>query len=138
MINRVHLQRAFSKVSDRIKYMQTPICNIKPGLLELVDDKIHEIESHPIQTLKQKLEAFYTNSGLEKSKLQTAFPSNYEFIVNNDPIVDKFRNFDSLLIPEDHVTRCFIRKAERYLLHKRRLPSTDSDLGSSKREYQTV
>ena len=55
--------------------------------MDLVDNKIHEIEGHPLNTIKERMRNFFQNPNLEKSSYQTKIGNvTYDFLENINPI----------------------------------------------------
>ena len=102
------LKKAFRwfSISKNILKTKTEYSNIKPQILDLIDRKIYKIPNHPINSLYNLLEKFYTDPSLKKSDLQNFLSNNsFNFKTEENPIVTKFKNFDSLLIEPDHPSR---------------------------------
>lgn len=74
--------------------LESPHCNIPPHIAERVlsspTQKLYQQPPHPLCTIKEKIEDF--------------FPG-FDSLDSMDPIVSSTANFDSLLIPPDHVSR---------------------------------
>lgn len=76
--------------------LESPNCNIPPHIAERVllsqapNKKLYQQKPHPLCTIKEKIENF--------------FPG-FDYVDSKDPIVASTANFDSLLIPPDHVSR---------------------------------
>jgi phenylalanyl-tRNA synthetase alpha chain len=70
----------------------SPDCNVPPHIADRVQQtpKLYSQSPHPLCTIKQKIEEF--------------FPG-FEVVDNKNPLVSTTANFDSLLIPPDHVSR---------------------------------
>ncbi|CAJ1964554.1 unnamed protein product [Cylindrotheca closterium] len=72
--------------------LESPNCNIPPHIADrvLLTPKLYQQPPHPLCTIKEKIETF--------------FPG-FDYVDSKDPIVKSTANFDSLLIPPDHVSR---------------------------------
>lgn len=113
--------RLFS-ISKNILKTKTEYSNIKPQILNLIDKKIYKIPNHPINSLYNLLKNFYSDPKIPKSNLQTFLKnSKYKFKTEENPIVTKFQNFDSLLIKPDHVSR---KKTDTFYLSEKQLLRT--------------
>ncbi|CAM9567630.1 unnamed protein product [Chrysoparadoxa australica] len=71
-----------------------PDCNVPPGVLEKVGRDLHKQSLHPLGIIKAKIEAFWRRRN-----------EDFQCFDSLDPIVSTAANFDSLLIPQDHVSR---------------------------------
>lgn len=72
--------------------LESPDCNIPQHIAErvLLTPKLYKQSPHPLCTIKQKIEEYFPD---------------FEYVDSKDPIVSTTANFDSLLIPPDHVSR---------------------------------
>lgn len=94
---RTRENRWFCKFSDResrISAEMNGYSNITPLILSLVDRKIHDIEGHPLHTLKTRLRQFFTDQSVFKSQAQD-FLGNVEYGFFEDlfPVGKKFYLF---------------------------------------------
>ena len=80
-------------------------CNVPPHIAKRIGTNLHLKENHPLNTIKKKIEAYWQGLGDECN----------QFKIYDDfhPIVSTYDNFDSLLIPKDHVSRS---KSDTYYL----------------------
>lgn len=78
----------FSKpIQNQILRSRNDYSNISPKIIELVDNKIHEIEGHPLNTIKERMRDFFQNTSFEKSSYQTKIGNvSYDFLENINPI----------------------------------------------------
>ena len=76
-------------------------CNVPPHIAEkvTVTPKLFHISPHPLHTIKKRIEEFFPTFTVEDSL---------------NPIVPTHNNFDSLLIPNDHISRS---KSDTYYLN---------------------
>ena len=76
-------------------------CNVPEHILSLADRQLHRITRHPLGIIKRKIEQqFWMLPGTAVHK-----PRTFTCIDNLPPRVTGYQNFDSLLIPQDHVSR---------------------------------
>jgi phenylalanyl-tRNA synthetase alpha chain len=70
-----------------------PTCNIPTHIAEKVrmEPKLYQRSPHPLYLIKQRIEDF--------------FGKKFASVDSQSPIVTTYSNFDSLLIPSDHVSR---------------------------------
>jgi phenylalanyl-tRNA synthetase alpha chain len=82
----------FSSQQQQSFNFDSPDCNIPHHIAERVlqTPKLIQQSPHPLRTIKKKIEEFFPD---------------FEYVDNKDPIVSTASNFDSLLIPPDHVSR---------------------------------
>ncbi len=78
-------------------------CNIPQSIASRVGTNLHLQTNHPLHTIKSKIESYWQQRYLnihddDKSK-------KFESRDDIDPVVSTIYNFDSLLIPSDHVSR---------------------------------
>lgn len=79
-----------------------PDCNVPSHIAERVlseQPKLYQVSPHPLNLIKQRIEEYFGPSFVSKDSLS--------------PIVSTQANFDSLLIPPDHVSRS---KSDTYYL----------------------
>ena len=79
-------------LSSKLDY-ESETCNVPPHIGEKVlsdKPKLYQIPRHPLYTIKQRIEDYFPQFEVEDSL---------------SPIVSSTANFDSLLIPPDHVSR---------------------------------
>lgn len=96
-INNYH--RHFSTKDDSNLFhgydLSSPESNITPTIASRVGTNLHLQPNHPLNTIKTIIETYW----------QKDEASQFTIHDNLDPIVPTFHNFDSLLIPPDHVSR---------------------------------
>ena len=104
--------RIFSQLLFRRKivvlgqeYRDDHMTNLTERIIKNVDLKKHQIERHPVEIIKQQIYDFFDKeySGASFSKVEDL-----------SPIVTVAQNFDSVLIPEDHVSRA---KKDNYYIN---------------------
>lgn len=85
---------------DKKVFERDDFTNVPKRLLELLDRKLYLRDDHPLRFIKERIvKYFYDNF---KGRTGNSIFSVYEQL---DPIVTTYQNFDSLLIPPDHVSR---------------------------------
>ena len=87
--------------------------NITPRIMEHVGRNLHQQPHHPLNLIKQRI-ANYMYGRYKQNRDHPTF-SLHEHI---SPIVTVEQNFDSLLVPPDHVSR---RKSDSYYLNSREM-----------------
>ena len=106
---RTVLQRSFSSVhcltDDTVnvlnrEYRRDGMTNITPAILSKVGRNLHNQPHHPINVIKQRIVHHFHKSYIKR----TGNPI-YTSIENTSPVVTTEQNFDSLLVPENHVCR---------------------------------
>jgi phenylalanyl-tRNA synthetase alpha chain len=97
------LPRRFStSTSTTVIDLDSPDCNVPPHIADRVlseSPKLYQLSRHPLYTIKKRIENYFPEF-LPKDSLS--------------PIVSTTANFDSLLIPPDHVSRS---KSDTYYLN---------------------
>lgn len=84
--------------------LQSPECNVTPLIASRVGTNLHLRPKHPLNTIKTIIEEYW-------KKRVSGRLSIHDDI---DPVVSTRNNFDSLLIPQDHVSRS---KSDTYYLN---------------------
>ena len=81
-------------------YLADAMTNVTPKILSKVGLKKHRQEYHPINLIKRRIENYFYTKFTRSS-------GNPIFAVfdNLNPVVSNYKNFDSLLIPENHPCR---------------------------------
>lgn len=74
--------------------------NVRPKILEKVGQNLHMKKNHPLNLLKKRIENHFITKyfGRFKDPLFSVYD-------NISPVVTLEQNFDSLLVPEDHISR---------------------------------
>ena len=76
-----------STIRQQIARLQTDYSNISPKILDLVDRRIHDIEGHPLHTIKEKMRNFFENPEVQKSSYQSKLEKcSYKFLEHQIPI----------------------------------------------------
>ncbi|ELU08020.1 hypothetical protein CAPTEDRAFT_219626 [Capitella teleta] len=81
-------------------YQSDDVTNVTPRILSKIGKNLHTVKHHPLGLIKRRIENyFYTHF--------TNRVGNPLFAIFDrlDPVVTIHQNFDSLLTPEDHVSR---------------------------------
>ena len=107
--------------------------NVTPRILSLMERRLHLQPNHPIGLIKQRIIDFmygkYNNvrgnplfsvhqvSATKHERQSTNFIKivYYIYLQNLGPIVTTYQNFDTLLVPKDHVSR---KKQDSYFINK--------------------
>ena len=85
--------------------LSDPECNVTHSIASRIGINLHRKRNHPLYTIKNIIQDYWQTKG------GGGFVCNDNF----SPIVSVEDNFDSLLIPEDHVSRS---KSDTYYLNK--------------------
>lgn len=113
-LNRRHVQ-TISKENDTLTLLGTTyktdhMTNIGPNIINKLERKLHLCKNHPLEIIKTKIrDYFYGNF---RSRFGGCL---FASIDNLNPIVTVHENFDSLLVPKDHVSRS---KIDNYYVNK--------------------
>lgn len=78
-------------------------CNIPQSIASRVGTNLHLQTNHPLHTIKSKIESYWQQRHLNIHDDDNS--KNFESRDEIDPVVSTIHNFDSLLIPPDHVSR---------------------------------
>jgi len=100
------------KINDKI-YEKDSMSNITPKILSHLNRNLHMQKQHPLSLIKENI-VNYMYGRYKPSKSNRGMPL---FSVHEDvsPIVTMEQNFDSLLVPRDHVSRA---KSDSYYVNK--------------------
>ena len=80
-------------------------CNVPQHIAARVGTNIHLVPNHPLNIIKNLIEQFWQQRGTGTFKTMDSI----------SPVVSTMDNFDSLLIPKDHVSRT---KSDTYYIRK--------------------
>jgi len=81
-------------------YKRDGMSNVTPSIISKLDRNLHHKRHHPLQIIKSKIrDHFYANY---RSRSGGCI---FAMIDNLNPVVTVEQNFDSLLVPQDHVSR---------------------------------
>ena len=102
-------EKDFVNVSGE-NYLKDEMTNVTESLLKKVDKKLHQNSRHPLGMIKQRIE----------NHMHANYRSRYGGCIfaavdNMSPVVTTEQNFDSLLVPKDHVSRL---KNDNYYINK--------------------
>lgn len=86
-------------------YPLDAISNISPAIASKLNRNLLFTPNHPLSILKKRIEMFFNGSQHSLQKLDPLAPKTYTVLDSLSPIVSTHQNFDSLLVPEDHVSR---------------------------------
>lgn len=92
--------------------LSSPKCNIPESISSRIGTNLHLQPNHPLHTIKTKIESYWNTHHNDKNDNN----NNNKFVTRDDydPIVSTQYNFDSLLIPKDHVSRS---KSDTYYIN---------------------
>jgi len=95
---------------NNVTYPKDSMTNATPKILSHLDRKLHLEKQHPLNLVKQRI----VNYMYKRYKENRGMPT---FSVHEQisPVVTLEQNFDSLLVPKDHVSRS---KSDSYYLNK--------------------
>lgn len=91
------------------EYPTDSFTNVTDKILSLLNRKLYLQQSHPLCLIKENIVNFFYKNF--KGRTGNAI---FSVIDNLDPVVTTIQNFDSLLIPKDHVSR---NKSDCYYLN---------------------
>lgn len=82
------------------QYETDSITNVTPRVLGKIGENLHNKKYHPLNLIRKRIENFFYGNFITRS-------GNPLFSVydNINPVVTLYQNFDSLLVPSDHVSR---------------------------------
>lgn len=83
-----------------VSYPQDEMSNVTPTIASRVGRNLHHIPHHPICIIKQRIVHHFHKTYVTR----TGNPI-YAHFDNVSPVVSTEQNFDSLLVPQDHVAR---------------------------------
>lgn len=87
--------------------------NVTPKILSLLERKLHQQKHHPICLIKEAImKHFY------KSYTRSRDRPIFAVFDNLSPVVSTYQNFDSMLIPKDHISR---KKSDNYYINSNTL-----------------
>lgn len=97
-------------IVNKTSFIIDDYTNITPKILHFLGKNVHNKQNHPLSFVKQKIaNYFYTRF---KGRNGNPLFSIYD---NLDPVVTIEQNFDSLLIPKDHISR---KKSDCFYLNR--------------------
>lgn len=92
-----------------INYQGDEWTNVTPKILSLIGRNLHLQKDHPLCLLKDLIvNHFYTSYTRSRDRPIFAVSDNLS------PVVSTYQNFDSMLIPKDHVSR---KKSDNYYIN---------------------
>ncbi len=91
------------------QYPRDNFTTVTPKILSRVGVNLHNQHHHPICLIKEQIRDFF----------YTAFPNSrgsplFSIYDNLSPVVTTAQNFDSVLVPQDHITR---KKGDNYYIN---------------------
>ena len=91
-------------------YAQDSMTNVTPTVLTKVGRDLHHIPQHPLHIIKQRIVAHFQRR--YTAKTGTPIFAHFDSI---SPVVTTEQNFDSLLVPPDHITRS---RSDNYYINR--------------------
>ena len=97
-------------IVNNVSYPKDHMSNVTPKILSHLDRHLHLQKQHPLNLIKQRI----VNYMYERYKQNRGMPT---FSVHEQipPVVTLDQNFDSLLVPKDHVSRT---KSDSYYVNR--------------------
>jgi phenylalanyl-tRNA synthetase alpha chain len=92
------------------EYQTDSFTNVSPRILGKIGRNLHSKPYHPLNLIKLRIQNFFYTEFINRT-------GNPIFSVydNLSPVVSIYQNFDSLLVPKDHVSR---RLTDSYYINK--------------------
>ena len=84
----------------RHSYTRDEMTTVTPAIISRVGRKLHHIPNHPVNIIKQRVVHHFHKKYVGKTG-----NAIYAHFDNVSPVVTTEQNFDSLLVPADHVSR---------------------------------
>ena len=81
-------------------YPRDEMTNVTPTIIAKVGRDLHDIPQHPLNIIKQRIVRHFQSK--YTSRVSTPLFAHFD---NISPVVTTEQNFDSLLVPADHVSR---------------------------------
>lgn len=94
------------------QYRVDDYTNITPRLLDLMTRRLYEQRENPLYLISERIRSFF------KENQSNDIGYRYDEFKYHSPVVATEDNFDSLLIPKDHVSR---RKSDTYYVNSQHL-----------------
>jgi phenylalanyl-tRNA synthetase alpha chain len=96
----VHRTHAHLDIQNR-RHQRDHVTNITPAVIAKIGRDLHRQNGHPVNIVKSRIESFVHSAFRSRGGLSPLFTA----IDNLSPVVSVEQNFDSLLVPVDHVSR---------------------------------
>ncbi|KAG9509943.1 putative phenylalanine--tRNA ligase, mitochondrial, partial [Fragariocoptes setiger] len=101
------------------RYPTDSLTNVTSRLLTLIGRKLHERHDNPINLVSQRIGHYFVDPSRNQVKSNTdIIRCRYDEFKYESPVVTTHDNFDSLLIPQNHVSR---RPNDTYYVNKSHL-----------------
>ncbi|KAK3085293.1 hypothetical protein FSP39_001171 [Pinctada imbricata] len=94
-------------------YKKDEFTNVTKNILQKLDRNLHNQHCHPLNLIRKRIEMFFYRNYLNKWRSQIF--SVYDSL---SPVVTVEQNFDSLLVPVDHVCRSV---SDNYYINRKHL-----------------
>lgn len=104
------LKEEGSTVINNSRFPVDDYTNVTPKVLSLLGKKLHNKQCHPLNLMKQRIVNYFYS--VYKGRTGNPIFSVFDDL---NPVVSIEQNFDSLLIPEDHVSR---KKSDCFYLNR--------------------
>ncbi|XP_031565023.1 phenylalanine--tRNA ligase, mitochondrial-like, partial [Actinia tenebrosa] len=82
------------------RYESDSNTNVTPSILSKTDRRLHHVKNHPLKILKDKIHEFVYSAYLRHRNGPL-----FTMVDNIPPVVTVDQNFDSLLVPKNHISR---------------------------------
>lgn len=96
-------------VINNVAYKRDDWTNLKPRIQTYLNRNIYLQQNHPLSIIRKKIVQYFY-----KSFVTNRGNPLFSVVDNLSPIVTREQNFDSLLVPEDHVSR---KKTDSFYLN---------------------
>jgi len=96
-----------------VNYAADEWTNLSPSVVSKLGANLHSKKDHPLFLIRKKIENFFLQN--QKDYILHKDDSIHSVFDNLSPIVSTKQNFDSLLIPDEHVSR---KNSESFYLNK--------------------
>lgn len=90
-------------------YKRDDFTNVTKHVCRLTERKLHRTRHNPINLISLRIRDYFHQN--YKNRFSSPL---YSFIDNLDPVVTPYQNFDSILVPKDHISR---KKGDTYYIN---------------------
>jgi len=98
------------QLADR-RVLRDDFSNVSAGVAQLVGRDLHRVAGHPLCLLKQRITEYLART----YRMPGGRSPRFTLLDELSPVVSPAQNFDSLLVPRDHVSR---RPRDTYYLNR--------------------
>lgn len=74
--------------------------NIRPGVVSKIGRNLHRQQHHPLNLIRLRIQNYFYTNFISR----TGSPL-FAVFDNINPVVSTYQNFDSLLVPQEHISR---------------------------------